>query len=397
MAAAAEFAVAPGALVFVSGANGFVARELVAQLLAAGYNVRGSVRPSTLSKPEKIATLTALRALHPERTLELVGAELLDEGAFDAHVQGCACVMHTASPYVLTVEDPVRDLIEPAVNGTLNVLRAAQRAGVPHVVLTSSMAAVTDSPVKGHVYTEADFNDKSTEKRNPYYCSKVRAERAAWDFVAVKKAAGEAVFRLVSINPFLICGPEPGEACNTSNAMFRDLMDGKYPALMDLSWNFIDVRDVARSHIAAMQRGAAQGRYICAHDAVHMKDVVALLREKYPEHKLPKRDLSCRGGTALTKLGSFFQPKGTGSYLRTNLGRKCLMDCSKIRTELGIEFMPLVATIIDTVEDLRTSGKLNVPVGAVTPAVATTALPEAEHEEADEAAASSADNDDGGK
>ncbi len=341
-------------IVYVTGATGFVAGQLIRELLAQGYRVRGSVR--SLAKD-----LGWLRALSADR-LELVEAELLNPGSFDASMQGVTCVMHTASPYVLTVKDPQRDLVEPAVEGTLNVLRAARKAGVKRVVLTSSMAAVTDEPDPTEVLTEATWNTKSSLRRNPYYYSKTLAERAAWDFVDKERPG----FSLVVINPFIVIGPSLGPEINTSNQVLVDLLSGKYPAIMDLAWGFVDVRDVALAHLLAMTTPRAKGRYICASATMHMREVVALLRAKgWAEgHALPTRNLANGFGNAVGRLMSYFQPKGVGSYLRTHIGRRPAFDNSKIKRELGLTFRAVDKSILDTVADLAKWGHLAPKVGA---------------------------------
>ncbi|KNC47117.1 NAD-dependent epimerase/dehydratase [Thecamonas trahens ATCC 50062] len=365
----------PGSLILVTGANGFLATHVVADLLASGYSVRGTLRPSSLANESKTAHLRALADKYPELTLELVPAELDDVEALTAAAAGTAAVMHTASPYVLDVNDPVEELLRPAVMGTYNTLAAAAASpSVARVVLTSSMAAVTDSPDNGHVYTETDWNVKSTVARNPYYASKALAEKEAWKFVGspiplpdlptdglieTPPPPAAVNFDLVVINPFVIVGPEPSPAVNTSNGILRDIMDGKYPATMDLNWCFVHVHDVAHAHTLALTNPAAQGRYLTAHDAISMADTVALLKTKYPDHPLPKRDLSCKIGTGLTKMASYFQPKAVGSYLRTNLSKVCHLDNTKVR-ELGLEFTPVNETIVSAVEDLRTNAKLKV-------------------------------------
>jgi dihydroflavonol-4-reductase len=187
-------------LVTVTGAAGFIAAHVVRELLERGYRVRGTVR--RLKQPAELAHLTGLPGA-AER-LTLVEADLMTPGAFDAAVQGATYVLHTASPYTLDVKDPARDLVDPARRGTENVLEAAARAGgVRRVVVTSSMAAITDEPGGDHVLTEADWNVKSSLTRNPYYHSKTVAERAAWTFMDERKPA----FDLVVVNPFVVIGP----------------------------------------------------------------------------------------------------------------------------------------------------------------------------------------------
>jgi dihydroflavonol-4-reductase len=339
----------------VTGASGFVASTLVQDLLGRGYRVRGTVR--SLSKPDKYKYLTELPGA-AER-LELVEAELLDEGSYDKAVEGCHCVMHTASPYVIDVEDPQRDLVEPAVSGTLNVLRACTSASsVQRVVLTSSMAAISDEPVADHVFTESDWNDKSNLERNPYYYSKTQAERAAWELVG---EAGTA-FDLVTINPYMILGPSLSPSLNTTNQMFRDFLTGVYPGVMSLAWGFVDVRDVARAHVLAMETPSASGRYLCAGDTMTMKEIIELLKANgYDRYKLPKFDMACSVGDFTARLMSYTQPKGVGTYLRTHLGKVMRYDNSKIRTELGLQFRPAAQSILDVVGDLERWGHVESP------------------------------------
>ena len=161
--------------VCVTGATGYVASEIVSQLLGAGYSVVGTTRdPERAQREGHITSLPGAG----ER-LRLVAADLMTPGAFDEAVAGSEYVVHTASPYMTDVEDPQRDLVDPAVEGTLSVLNACERAGtVKRVVLTSSFAAITDEP-DGSLLDETVWNTKSTLKRNPYYFSKAQAERGS--------------------------------------------------------------------------------------------------------------------------------------------------------------------------------------------------------------------------
>jgi dihydroflavonol-4-reductase len=329
--------------VLVSGATGFIAGHIIKQLLDAGHHVRGTVR-----NPDNAASVGFLKALPGAERLELVAADLNAPGAFDAYTGDIDYVLHTASPYVLDAKDAQRDLVDPAVRGTLSMLEAAAKSPlVKRVVLTSSMAAVTDEP-DGRVLTEADWNVKSSLTRNPYYFSKAEAERAAWKFMDERKLG----FDLIVINPFMVIGPALSPAINTSNQIFVDMAKGAYPAIMAIEWGFVDVRDVAQAHIAAMTAPTANGRYICAAGNLDMGDVAALLRDTGVKGKIPTLNLSGGFGTAMMKLASRFQPQGVGSYLRTHLGRIPRFDNSKIRNDLGITFRDPESSIRDTAADL---------------------------------------------
>lgn len=337
--------------VLVTGASGFIASRIVERLLERGHSVRGTVR-SLANKKD----LRALEGLEGER-LELVEAELLTPGAFDAAAQGCEVVLHTASPYVLDAKDPQRDLVEPAVEGTRNVLRAAAKApSVRRVVVTSSMAAITDEPESDHVLTEQDWNTRSSLERNPYYYSKTMAERAAWAFVEEQRPG----FDVVVVNPFLVIGPSRSPNLNTSNQLFVDLLKGAYPGVMNLTWGFVDVRDVAEAHVRAAEKPEARGRYLTAGDTISMRSLVELLQKSgWAEgYKLPRLGMDCAAGDFAVKLSSYLQPRGVGSYLRTHVGRVPRYDNGKARRELGLEFRPVERSILDTMEDLGRWGHL---------------------------------------
>ena len=341
--------------VLVTGASGFIASRIIEQLLAAGYLVRGTVRSLGEDKERDLAPLRALAGAADR--LDLVEADLVADGSFDSAAAGCEYVIHTASPYVLDTTDPQRDLVDPAVNGTRNVLGACQRAAtVKRVVLTSSTAAVTDEPDSYHVLTESDWNEKSSLERNPYYYSKTLAERAAWTFMDERNRT----FDLVVINPFLVVGPSIVPGLNTSNQIFVDLLEGTYPGIVNLTWGFVDVRDVADAHVRAMETPSARGRYICAGETASMRVVVDLLRKNgWGEgHTLPTIGLDNAIGDAIVRLASYLQPKGVGSYLRTHVGRVPRYDTSEIERELGLRFRPLDNTILETMSDLKKWGHI---------------------------------------
>lgn len=330
--------------VCVTGASGFVGSRIVTDLLERGYTVRGTVR-----NPENAKYAFLMELPGAAERLELCEGRLLEEGSFDEAMSGCQWAIHTASPYALDVEDPQKDLVDPAVDGTRNVLQSALEAGVEKVVVTSSMAAITDEPESDHTLTEEDWNEKSTLDRNPYYLSKTEAERAAWAFHDEHEELD-----VVVINPFLIIGPSLTASLNESNKVFVDLLGGEYPGVMSITWGMVDVRDVSQAHIRAMENPDASGRYICVKHRADMAEVVNLLKERgYAEgRKLPRFDMACSAGDYAVKLLSYFQPKGVGTYLRTHIGRVPDFDCSKIEEELGLEFRPIETSIVDTVEDL---------------------------------------------
>jgi dihydroflavonol-4-reductase len=338
--------------VLVTGASGFIASHIVRQLLEDGYRVRGTVRDPQLVEAE--GHLTGLPGA--EESLELVGADLLTPHAFDGPVAGCEYVIHTASPYVIHVEDPRRDLIDPALEGTVSILESCAAAtAVKRLVLTSSAAAITDQ-ADGHVNTEHDWNDRSSLTRNPYYYSKTLAERVAWDFMEVHQPR----FDLVAINPFFVIGPSLVPGVNTSHTFFIAFTNGQLPGILAMDWPLVDVRDVARAHIRAMEKPGAHGRYVVAAESRTMRQVIDLLRSNGwgDRYRLPSIGLDRGPGVVLSRLAANFQPSGVRSYLKSQLGGRLRFDNSKARRELGIEFGNVDRTILDTMEDLERWGHL---------------------------------------
>jgi dihydroflavonol-4-reductase len=328
----------------VTGITGFIAAHAVAELLARGYMVRG-----TLRRASRLAE-TKLPALPGFDRLSAIEADLLEPEGFRQAFGGCEAVLHMASPYTLEAKDALKELVEPAVKGTINVLKAAAAtASVRRVVITSSMAAVTDEP-DGRVLTEADWNTKSSPSRNPYYFAKSEAERAAWSFMETEKPG----FDLVVINPFLVIGPSLTPGLNTSNHIIVEALTGVFPAILQLTWGMVDVRDVALAHVLALENPQANGRYLCSAESITMRQLVETLKPlAKPGDKLPTRGLDFALASWLAKFFAFTQPPGAASYMKTHLGRVPRCDTSKIQQGLGLKYRDVRATIPETVADLR--------------------------------------------
>ncbi len=339
--------------VCVTGASGFIGAHIVKELLEQGYRVRGTVRKS----PEDYPFLLNLPGA--KERLELLRAELLKVGGYDQAASGCEYVIHTASPYQINVKNPQLDLVDPAVIGTETVLESCLKSdNVKRLIVTSSIAAITDQPESHKIFTEKDWNTMSSLDRQPYQYSKTLAEREAWDFIMAKRPQ----FDLVTVNPSMVIGPSLSPSLNTTNQMIRDIMNGVYPGIMDLNWGFVDVRDVAKAHVLAMKNNSASGRYLCSAETIHMRRIVAILKSSgFQSYTLPKLDLSGTAGTLLMKLLSFTQPRDTGKYIRLNVGRTMHYDTSKIRRELPISFRPFKESLIETVRDMIKWGHLPTP------------------------------------
>ena len=257
---------APGDLVAVTGASGFIASELVAQLLARGLRVSGTVRST-----RDASRVSHLRALPgASELLSLHEADLLggasSVSAFAAAFAGARVVFHTACPFVVTAraaELGEAFFVEPAVQGTLHVLEAAERAGgIARVVLTSSTAAIFKKNVPaGHVYDEGTWNDPEelATRKMWYSIAKTKQERAAWAWMAERARA----FDLVAINPTMVAGgPARQPTLNASLENVRDLADGSKSHVANFCMPWVHVRDVAEAHVAAAEAPAATGRYM---------------------------------------------------------------------------------------------------------------------------------------
>lgn len=308
----------------MTGASGYIASWLVKLLLARGYTVKASVRDP--NDPKKTDHLRALDGAN-ER-LHLFKANLLEEGAFDAIVDGCEGVFHTASPFYHAVTDPQAELIEPAVKGTLNVLGScAKTSSVKRVVITSSMAAVSYNRkprTPDVVVDETWFSDPEfcTETKSWYLLSKTLAEDAAWKF------AKEKGIDIITINPAMVIGPLLQPTLNTSAAAILNLINGT-PTFPNASFGWVHVRDVAEAHILAFEVASASGRYCLVEAVVHYSEIVKILRELYPTIPLPEK---CADDEPFSRT----------------------YQVSKERAKsLGINFIPLDVSLKDTVESLK--------------------------------------------
>lgn len=328
--------------VAVSGVSGYIGAELTKQLLELGYNVHGTVRKNT---PEKLQHLTSL----PEAAqLKVFEADLLDEGSFDDAVAGCTGAFHVASPYITSVADAQKQLVDPAVKGTLNFLGACKKAGVEKVVVTSSIAAVTGGGERrGKVLTEDDWNDDSTVDFLPYYYSKVCAERAAWDF------AKESGLRVITINPGAVLGPSMISTLGESAGLLKMVREGRFMGVVDFALPAVDVRDVAHAHVLALESERAEGRYLCCADGppLHVRDMVNLLKEK--GYKVRDTDLTAPALSWAIRLSGYLTPGVQGQVARRYVGLTTPASNEKIRKDLGITFRKIVPDVLsDTVDDM---------------------------------------------
>ncbi len=266
-----------GELVLVTGGSGFIGTHCILQLLDAGYRVRTTVR--SLTREADVRTMLRAGGAEPGEALSFAAADLTSDAGWPEAVAGCDFVLHVASPFPPSVPKHEDDLIIPAREGALRVLRAARDTGVTRVVLTSSFAAIgyghqpTDRPFSEESWTDLNDGDLSA-----YVKSKTQAERAAWDFIAHEGGALE----LAVVNPVGVLGPVLGPDYSTSIQLVQSLMDGAMPGCPRLVFGMVDVRDVADLHLRAMTNPAARGeRFLAvAGDCMTMQEVARVLRAR---------------------------------------------------------------------------------------------------------------------
>ena len=276
--------------VLVTGASGFIAMHCIVQLLEQGYRVRGTLR--TPSRETNLRETFAKHVAADDR-LEFMTTDLTKDEGWDDAAKGCKYILHVASPLPSQSPRHEDEVIVPAVEGTLRVLKAAAGAGVSRVVLTSSLAAV----VYGHprdgskVCDEKDWSRTDVEI-GAYQKSKTLAERAAWDFV--NGLEGDNKLELAVINPGLVLGPILDSDYGTSGEIIRRLMRRELPGCPNLGWAPVDVRDVAAAHLAAMTTPEAAGeRFCCALDHAWMCEFADILNNHFASrgYKIPTRRL----------------------------------------------------------------------------------------------------------
>ncbi|CAB4268161.1 unnamed protein product [Prunus armeniaca] len=318
-----------GKVVCVTGASGFIASWLVKLLLQRGYTVKATVRdPNDSKKTEHLLALDGAK----ER-LHLFQADLIEEGSFDAAVDGCEGVFHTASPVLFSATNPQAELIDPAVKGTLNVLKSCVKfATVKRVVLTSSMAAVifNGRPLTPDVVIdETWFSDPLVceNLKEWYFLSKTLAEGSAWKF------AEENGIDLVTINPSYVIGPLLQPCLNLTVEMILNLKDDIEDVNSSI-YTSTDVRDVVSAHVQAFEVPSANGRYCLVGHVTPMAKVLKILHELHPSLCPPEK------------------------YEEANPSEPTFQVSQEKAKSLGVNFLPVEVSLRDTIESLKEKGFL---------------------------------------
>lgn len=337
--------------VMVTGATGYVAGRLVEKLLNEGLTVHAPVRDS--SDKSKTKYLDEIAAKSPGKIVYF-DADLLKEGSYDEAVKGCELIYHTASPFTLNVKDAQKDLVDPALKGTRNVLNAANKSdSVKRVVLTSSCAAIYGDSIDvlsmpNQQLTEEIWNTTSSLTHQPYSYSKTVAEREAW-----KMAKEQNRWNLVTINPSLVLGPGINpHATSESLDIMKMLGNGALKmGAPDFRIGAVDVRDLAQAHYNAGFLPEAQGRHIISAENTSFLDVAAILKKNFPNYPLPTRKLP----KFLVWLAGPSQGMPRKMVSR-NIGYPWKADNSKSISKLNMKYRPLENTLTEFFEQLVQEG-----------------------------------------
>lgn len=341
--------------VCVTGASGYIASWVVKYLLEEGFTVHATVRDQNRSA--SVAHLHKAAQGTPG-VLKLFDADLVKPGSFDAAVQGCELVIHTASPFIIKGFDNAYEaLVRPAVEGTENVLKACTAAsGVRRVVLTSSVASIYGDAVESlklpnQRFTEAQWNNTSSEKHQPYSYSKVAAERKAWELCKAQSS-----WDMVTINPALVVGPSlTTNTQSTSIDIMRDLGSGRQrTGVPHLEFGVVDVREVARAHISAGFNPQAKGRYILSGPTASLLQMATILKTRYPQYPLPTKELP----KFVVKLVAPIVAGVSREFIQKNVGYSFSFDTSRTENELGIKFRPLTETLTEHFAQMIDDGLL---------------------------------------
>lgn len=338
----------------VTGASGYIASWITKYLLDAGSTVHATVRDP--SREDKVGHLRRLDAEAPGN-LRLFSADLLEEGSFDEAFAGCKAVIHTASPFLFVkLDDPVAQLIRPALEGTRNVLGAVDATpSVDRVVLTSSAAAVYGDCVEirskpGGAFDEDDWNTTSSPEHNPYNYSKTVAEREAWTLAKAQRR-----WSLVAVNPTVAVGPPLSDRTDSfSSDTVKRFVDGRLRmGAPGLHFGVVDVRDIAMAHLLAAAKPEAAGRHLLCAEVVSMMDMARSLRRSFGDrYPLPRM----QAPKALVYVVGPFEGL-SWRFVRDNVGIPIRIDTTRSR-DLGVEYRSIDDSLREHVDAMQRFGWL---------------------------------------
>jgi dihydroflavonol-4-reductase len=329
--------------VLLTGISGFVGQHCAVELLKNGYTVRGSVR--NLSKEQEVRKGIA-NVIDAKDNLEFCELDLSSDKGWDKAMEGCAYVLHVASPFVIAEPKDENEMIKPAVEGTLRALNAAKKAGIKKVVLTSSTVAMAGDKKKNHLTPES-WTDAKIDKVSAYMKSKTLAERAAWDFYNNQTAGNK--MELTVVNPGPIYGPTlTGNLTGASMSMIKDMITGKMPMQPNAHYVMSDVRDIAKIHVAAMENDESNGErfIVTSENPYSFVGVASILKENGFKKARPKKAPSF-----MVKFMSLFnrEMKGMLPFVDAEISA----DISPTKQVFNWKPLPFEKTVLDTAKSIQ--------------------------------------------
>jgi nucleoside-diphosphate-sugar epimerase len=339
--------------VMLTGSTGYVAGVICKELLEAGLTVHCPVRNP--DSADKLKHLTDLAAASKGK-LKFFKADLLDHGSYLESMKGCSVVIHTASPFNMSPKDVQKDLLDPAIKGTQNVLNSVSKTPtVKRVVITSSVYAIATDPADTHEApgTEESWNFSASETYNPYAYSKKLAEKEAWRIADAQKQ-----YKLVVVNPAWVHGPGlKASAGNESFAFIKMMGDGAMKSgCANMGFWVVDVRDVAKAHVAAAFTEKAEGRYIISGCNTNLPAIAAAILAKFPDYPLPE---SCFPWPIVYLLAPYIGMTRQMVWRGVNVEGR--IDNSKSIKDLKMDYRSMESTFQDMFKQMVDAGMINTP------------------------------------
>jgi len=330
--------------VLVTGISGFVGQHCAAELLKKGYAVRGSVR--SLSRTDEVIN-GITKQIDPKGNLEFCELDLMKDAGWDKAMEGCDFVLHVASPFVVKIPKDENELIKPAVDGTLRALKAAKKAGVIRVVLTSSTVAMHGGQEGLIKINQDSWSNLNAKNVTAYFKSKTLAEKNAWEFI--KNQTGEKKLELVVVNPGPIYGPTlTGNLATEAMDFFKKLITGQVPMLPHAYSVMSDVRDVATIHVAALENEKANGnRFIVTTEKPHAIQEIAQILKSNGYNKVSTK----LAPTFLLKFIAKFNDEMKG--MLPFVGNTIEADVSTTMTTFNWKPIPFEKTVLDTAKSVE--------------------------------------------
>ena len=329
--------------VLVTGASGFIGLHCIAQLLQAGYQVKGSLR----SRARESEIRNALsKVVNAENRLEICELDLLKDDGWDDAVSGCDYVMHVASPLLDREPKDQDEIIRPAHEGLMRAIKSSVRNKIKRFVMTSSFSAIGYGHVKD-VFDESHWTD-TTQKIGAYNKSKAIAEKAMWDYLDSLK--DEEKIEAVAINPTLVIGASLSDDVGTSNIFLQKMLDGSYPVVPKVHFGYVTVKDTAKAHVAAMTHPHANGkRFILAERCMWLFEVNKILR-KHGYKKAPIR----QAPNLLMKFLALFNNEA--SAIAGFVGKTKYTNSENAKNILNFNFENVEVGILEIAQQLETLG-----------------------------------------